>query len=77
MDTASAGVDIGATHVGMPTESPARHEPEVTALAVRLRGYFALRCRKPKPSERVRVAVKVSNSSGVGYWPVPDQAEVW
>jgi uncharacterized protein with PQ loop repeat len=41
------------------------------------RDYLAWRRRKPKPSERVRVAVKVSNLSGVGYGPEPDQAEVW
>ena len=39
--------------------------------------YLASRWRKPKPSERVLVAVKVSNSFGAGYGAVAVAAHVW
>jgi hypothetical protein len=50
---------------------------ETSCSGCRLQDYLAPRWRKPKPSERVRVAVKLSNSIGVGYAPDPDHAEVW
>ncbi len=39
--------------------------------------YLAPRWRKPKPSERVLVAVKVSNSTGAGYGVAAVAAGVW
>ncbi len=39
--------------------------------------YLASRWRKPKPSERVLVAVKVSNSIGAGYGVAAVAAGVW
>jgi hypothetical protein len=39
--------------------------------------YLASRWRKPKPSERVLVAVNVSNSTGAGYGVAAVAAWVW